>query len=163
MLERATPFSPLKKRRVRSIAPCRCPCGARSPRSIREAQGRRDKGRGIRLWPGSRMTGWRVVHAVMAEAKLDGPHASPKGAAWLWGGSRYRRHSAKSCSEVARARATHHHRHLCQRRRRRGTEHRGTDVGRIDGYDIGIFHEHPQFAHATGPRARRDRPSSLAR
>ena len=46
---------------------------------IREAQARRDKGRGIRLWPGSRMTGWRAVHAVMAEAGLDGPHASPKG------------------------------------------------------------------------------------
>jgi len=25
------------------------------------------------------MTGWRVVHAVMEAAELDGPHASPKG------------------------------------------------------------------------------------
>ena len=25
------------------------------------------------------MTGWRAVHAVMAAARLDGPHASPKG------------------------------------------------------------------------------------
>ena len=46
---------------------------------IRELQGRRGKGRGIRLWPWSRMTGWRVVHAVMEAAELDGPHASPKG------------------------------------------------------------------------------------
>ena len=46
---------------------------------IRERQARRGKGRGIRLWPWSRMTGWRAVHAVMAAAGLDGPHASPKG------------------------------------------------------------------------------------
>jgi integrase/recombinase XerD len=25
------------------------------------------------------MTGWRAVHAVMENAGLDGPHASPKG------------------------------------------------------------------------------------
>ncbi len=46
---------------------------------IREAQTRRGKGRGERLWPWSRMTGWRAVHAVMEAAGLDGPHASPKG------------------------------------------------------------------------------------
>ena len=46
---------------------------------IRELQGRRGKGRGVRLWPWSRMTGWRAVHAVMEAAELDGPHASPKG------------------------------------------------------------------------------------
>jgi len=48
---------------------------------IRELQARRGKGggRGERLWPWSRMTGWRAVHAVMAAARLDGPHASPKG------------------------------------------------------------------------------------
>ena len=46
---------------------------------IRELQTRRGKGRGVRLWPWSRMTGWRAVHAVMAAAGLDGPHASPKG------------------------------------------------------------------------------------
>ena len=46
---------------------------------IRELQGRRGKGRGVRLWPWSRMTGWRAVHAVMEAAGLDGPHASPKG------------------------------------------------------------------------------------
>jgi integrase/recombinase XerD len=46
---------------------------------IRERQARRGKGRGERLWPWSRMTGWRAVHAVMATAGLDGPQASPKG------------------------------------------------------------------------------------
>jgi len=46
---------------------------------IREAQSRRGKGRREWLWPWSRMTGWRAVHAVMAAAGLDGPHASPKG------------------------------------------------------------------------------------
>ena len=46
---------------------------------IRELQGQRGKGRGARLWPWSRMTGWRAVHAVMVAAELDGPHASPKG------------------------------------------------------------------------------------
>ena len=46
---------------------------------IRELQGRRGKGEGIRLWPWSRMTGWRAVHAVMEAARLDGPQASPKG------------------------------------------------------------------------------------
>jgi integrase/recombinase XerD len=46
---------------------------------IRERQGARGKGRGVRLWPGSRMTGWRAVHAVMRAAGLEGVHASPKG------------------------------------------------------------------------------------
>jgi integrase/recombinase XerD len=48
---------------------------------IREQQASRGKGGGqrIRLWPWSRMTGWRAIHAVMEEARLSGPHASPKG------------------------------------------------------------------------------------
>ena len=46
---------------------------------IREQQAARGKGRGVRLWPWSRMTGWRAVHAIMEAARLDGPHASPKG------------------------------------------------------------------------------------
>jgi integrase len=46
---------------------------------VRELQARRDKGRGVPLWPWSRMTGWRAIHAVMEDAGLDGPHASPKG------------------------------------------------------------------------------------
>ena len=46
---------------------------------IRELQGQRGKGRGVRLWPWSRMTGWRAVRAVMQAAELDVVHASPKG------------------------------------------------------------------------------------
>ena len=46
---------------------------------VREAQARRDRGRGMRLWPWSRMTAWRRVHEVMEAARLAGPHASPKG------------------------------------------------------------------------------------
>ena len=46
---------------------------------IRELQGGRGKGRGVRLWPWSRMTGWRAVHGVMEAAGLEGPQASPKG------------------------------------------------------------------------------------
>lgn len=46
---------------------------------VREAQARRDRGRGARLWPWSRMTAWRRVHEVMGAARLAGPHASPKG------------------------------------------------------------------------------------
>jgi integrase/recombinase XerD len=46
---------------------------------IRELQGRRGKSRDLRLWPWSRMTGWRAVHAVMAAAGLEGVPASPKG------------------------------------------------------------------------------------
>jgi len=39
---------------------------------IRERQSRRGKGRGKRLWPWSRMTGWRAVHAVMEATGLSG-------------------------------------------------------------------------------------------
>jgi len=46
---------------------------------IRELQGGRGKRQDIPLWPWSRMTGWRAVHAVMDAAGLDGPQASPKG------------------------------------------------------------------------------------
>jgi integrase/recombinase XerD len=33
----------------------------------------------VRLWPWSRMTGWRAMHAVMQAASLAGVAASPKG------------------------------------------------------------------------------------
>jgi integrase/recombinase XerD len=46
---------------------------------LRALQTRRGKGRGVRLWPWSRMTGWRAVHTVMQAAGLDGVAASPKG------------------------------------------------------------------------------------
>jgi integrase/recombinase XerD len=35
---------------------------------VREPHTQRDKGRDVRLWPWSRMTGWRAVHAVMQAA-----------------------------------------------------------------------------------------------
>jgi len=44
---------------------------------IRELRSRRGKGRGERLRPCSRMSGWRAVHSMMEAAGLDGPHASP--------------------------------------------------------------------------------------
>ena len=100
-------------------------------RGIRELQGRRGKGRGVRLWPWSRMTGWRAVHAVMASGGLDGPHASPKGAAArLRRGRRLGRHSAEFGAEVAGARSADHHSHLCRCRWRGGAEHRRPDVVR---------------------------------
>jgi integrase/recombinase XerD len=46
---------------------------------IREQQTGKGRGRGVKLWPWSRMTGWRAVHDVMDAAYLEGPHASPKG------------------------------------------------------------------------------------
>src|ERR1700712_343605 len=46
---------------------------------IREQQTGKGRGRGVRLWPWSRMTGWRAVHDVMVTTRLEGPHASPKG------------------------------------------------------------------------------------
>ena len=44
---------------------------------IREHQARRGKNRSERLWPRSRMTGWRAV-PVMQGAGPDRPQASPK-------------------------------------------------------------------------------------
>ena len=46
---------------------------------IRERQTGEGRGRGVQLWPWSRMTGWRAVHDVMVTTRLEGPHASPKG------------------------------------------------------------------------------------
>ena len=46
---------------------------------IREAHTRRSPSHNPRLWPWSRMTGWRAIHTVMAAAGLNGPHATPKG------------------------------------------------------------------------------------
>jgi hypothetical protein len=58
---------------------------------IREVQSRRGKGRGVRLWPWSRMTGWRAMHGVMVTTGLDGAYALPKG---LRHGFGFRRHHA---------------------------------------------------------------------
>ncbi len=46
---------------------------------IRQHQAHKGKGRGELLWPWSRMTAWRYVHAVMEQAGLSGAQASAKG------------------------------------------------------------------------------------
>jgi integrase/recombinase XerD len=46
---------------------------------LRALQGRPDCGRHARLWPWSRMTGWRRVREVMTQAGIRGPYGSPKG------------------------------------------------------------------------------------
>ena len=76
---------------------------------IRELQGRRGKGRGVRLWPWSRMTGWRALH---------GPPRLAQGvAARLRRGRRLGRHPAELGAEVAGARPANHYRDLCRCRR----------------------------------------------
>jgi len=45
---------------------------------VRQLQ-RRGRARGVQLWSWSRPTAWRRVAAVMREARLDGPQATPKG------------------------------------------------------------------------------------
>jgi integrase/recombinase XerD len=47
--------------------------------NIRWAQGRRDRGRSLRLWSWSPVTAWRHVKAVMQAAGIRGAQASPKG------------------------------------------------------------------------------------
>ena len=47
--------------------------------NIRRAQGRRDRGRALRLWSWSPVTAWRHVKAVMQAAGVRGAQASPKG------------------------------------------------------------------------------------
>ena len=46
---------------------------------LREAQKGRDGGRGVRVWEFSRTSAWRYVAAVLEEAGVRGPQASPKG------------------------------------------------------------------------------------
>ena len=96
---------------------------------IRELQGRRGKGRGVRLWPWSRMTGWRAVHAVMAGRRAGRPARLAQGAAArLRRRRRLGRHPAQPGAEVARPRPALHHGDLRRRGRRGGAEHRRADV-----------------------------------
>ena len=96
---------------------------------IRELQGRRGKGRGVRLWPWSRMTGWRAVHAVMEAGRAGRPPRLAQGAAArLRRRRRLSRHPAEPGAEVARPRPALHHGDLRRRRRRGGAEHRRADV-----------------------------------
>jgi integrase/recombinase XerD len=76
-------FETLKKRQARIVRVVPVPPALLDAldleHGIRELHARRGKGHGVRLWPWSRMTGWRAVHTAMAAAGLDGPQASPKG------------------------------------------------------------------------------------
>ena len=47
--------------------------------NIRRMQGRKDRGRSLRLWSWSPVTAWRHVKAVMQMAGIKGMQASPKG------------------------------------------------------------------------------------
>ena len=59
---------------------------------IRELQGRRGKGRGLRLWPWSRMTGWRAVHGSHGGRRaLRAACVGQRTAAWFRGAGRLRR------------------------------------------------------------------------
>jgi integrase/recombinase XerD len=54
---------------------------------IRKLHARRGEGRGIRLWPWSRMTGWRAVHAVSWRQPISmarGPHQRGCATASAW-------------------------------------------------------------------------------
>ena len=96
---------------------------------VRELQNR-GKGQGVRIWPWSRMTGWRAVHHVMAAARLDGPHASPKGLRHGFGVAAVTAGiPPQPRPEMARSRPPHHHGHLCRCRRRRRAGYRAADVG----------------------------------
>jgi integrase/recombinase XerD len=46
---------------------------------VRMLQQRKDRGHGVRLWPWSRTTAWRHVHAVMGAAGVHGTQATTKG------------------------------------------------------------------------------------
>jgi hypothetical protein len=97
---------------------------------IRELHARRGKGRSVRLWPWSRMTGWRAVHAVMQAAGLRGcAGRAQRAAARFRGGRRHRRHPAQPGAEMARPCPAEHDRRLCQCLRRGGKGHRSADVG----------------------------------
>ncbi len=76
-------FETLKKRRAGVYRAVPIPSDVLSVmdlvHGIRDAQAGRDGGRTHRLWPCSRMTAWRRVSEIMAEANVQGPHATPKG------------------------------------------------------------------------------------
>jgi integrase/recombinase XerD len=62
---------------------------------VRELRGRRGKGRGILLWPWSRMTGWRAIHSGHGSRGAGGPARLTQGpAACLWRCGRLGRYPA---------------------------------------------------------------------
>ena len=80
---RTVTFETLKKRRrgiYRSVpVPASVIDALNLVHALREAQKRRGRGKGVRLWAFSRTSGWRHVCAVMTVAGINGPQASPKG------------------------------------------------------------------------------------
>ena len=76
-------FESLKKRRAGVYRPVPVPPSLidamNMVHDIRAAQKRRDRGRAVRLWPCALNTAWRHVGAVMKAARINGPHATPKG------------------------------------------------------------------------------------
>ena len=76
-------FESLKKRQAGIFRPVPIPPDLLDAlnlvHDLRSAQKRRDRGRGVRLWPFARNTAWRHIGAVMKGAKISGLHASPKG------------------------------------------------------------------------------------
>jgi len=75
-------FETLKKRRPAVYRAVPVPASVMDAldlvHDVRQLQ-RRGRARGVRLWSWSRATAWRRVAAVMREARLDGPQATPKG------------------------------------------------------------------------------------
>jgi integrase len=62
---------------------------------IREAQSRRGKSRSERLWPWSRMTGWRGRPCRHGSGRAGWAACLAEGfAAWVWRGGRFSRHPA---------------------------------------------------------------------
>ena len=76
-------FESLKKRRRGVYRPVPVPPAfldtLNMVHDIRAAQKRHDRGKGIFLWTYARNTAWRHVGAMMKAAKINGPHATPKG------------------------------------------------------------------------------------
>ena len=75
-------FESLKKRRTGVYRAVPVPSGVLDALDLvhdLKALQRRVQARKTRLWPWSRVTAWRRVAAVMRDARIDGPQASPKG------------------------------------------------------------------------------------
>ena len=72
----------LKKRRTGDFREVPLPpqftAGLDLVHGIRELQGKKDRGRKVKLWPWSRTTGWRYVKQVMQDAGIARDLLSPK-------------------------------------------------------------------------------------
>ena len=91
---------------------------------IRDSQAGRDGGKAHRLWPWSRMTAWRRVSEVMAEANVRGPHATPKGLRHGFGAA-----AVSAGIPLSLVQKWLDHGHLCGCYRCRRARHRQAHVG----------------------------------